>query len=204
MKKTYKHSSEILMDVAQNKTFVNNDLTFRCLFQLFGNRAFGMGLLFFALPSALPLSTIPGVAFAFSLPIIMFSFQIIADKQTLWLPKIIADRTIEHEKIVKIIDTTMPYLIKIERFLKPRLPLMTSRIMNIISGITIFCLALLLILPIPLSNFIFAILIVIFSLGLIEKDGIFILIGYIATFSYLIFIYTFILSAIKIIFRAIL
>ncbi len=200
MKKNYKHASEILMDIAQDKALDNNDLTFRQLLQLFGERAFGMALLFFALPSALPLSTIPGVAFVFSLPIILFSLQMIRGRSTLWLPKVIADHTIQHKKFVKIIHVTVPYLIKVERFLKPRLPMMTSRIMDIINGIIIFCLALLLILPIPFSNFIFATLIVIFSLGFVEKDGIFIALGYISTLCYSAFVYTFILSAIKIIF----
>jgi hypothetical protein len=72
--------------------------------------------------------------------------------------------------------------------------------MEIINGITIFCLALLLILPIPFSNFVFALLIIIFSLGFIGKDGIFIVVGYISTFCYIAFVYTFISSAIKLIF----
>jgi hypothetical protein len=95
---------------------------------------------------------------------------------------------------------TVPYLRKVEQFLHPRLLIMTSPVFGIINGSAIFCLALLLILPIPLSNFIFAILIVIFSLGLVEKDGIFILLGYIGTICYATFVYVFILSAIKIIF----
>lgn len=200
MKKTYKHSSEILMDIAQNKALNDKSLTLQRLVQLLGKRAFGVALLFFALPSALPLSIIPGVSFIFSLPIMIFSLQMILGKNTLWLPKVIAGYTIECEKLVKIILMTVPYLRKVERFLHPRLLIMTSRVFGIINGIAIFCLALLLILPIPLSNFIFAILIVIFSLGLVEKDGIFILVGYIGTICYVTFVYAFTLSAIKIIF----
>lgn len=199
MRKTYKHSSDILMDIAQNKALNDKSLTFQRLVQLLGKRAFGVALLFFSLPSALPLSIIPGVSFVFSLPIMIFSLQMILGKNTLWLPNIIAGYTIEREKLVKIILIAVPYLRKAERFLRPRLLIMTSRVFGIINGIAIFCLALLLTLPIPLSNFIFSILIVIFSLGLVEKDGIFILVGYIGTVCYAAFIYAFILSAIKII-----
>ncbi|WP_339051562.1 exopolysaccharide biosynthesis protein [Rickettsiella endosymbiont of Xylota segnis] len=200
MHKTYKHSSQILIEIARNKHLKNKDLSFAYLLQLMGKRAFGMGLLLFSLPSALPFSTIPGVAFVFSLPIVLFSLQMMYEKTTLWLPKIIANRTINHKNLSKIIHATVPYLRKIERFLKPRWPFMTSRAMEVSNGITIFCLALLLILPIPLSNFIFALLIIIFSLGIIEKDGIFITLAYVSTLSYLAFVSTFILSAIKIIF----
>lgn len=200
MKKINKHSSEVLIDIVKNKELKNKDLTFHQLLQLLGKRTFGIALLFFALPSILPLAIIPGISFIFSLPIMIFSLQMILGRNTLWLPKIMADYTIEYEKLIKIICVSIPYLIKIERFLKPRLLIMTSRIMESINGIVIFCLALLLILPIPFSNFIFGILIVIFSLGLIEKDGIFILTGYFGTICYITFVYTFILSAIKIIF----
>jgi hypothetical protein len=200
MHKTYQHASKILLEIAENKSLKNKDLSFAYLLQLMGDRAFGMGLLLFALPSALPFSTLPGVAFVFSLPIILFALQMIVGKATLWLPKTIAKRTLQHEKLSKIIHATVPYLLKIERFLKPRLSFMTSRIMEITNGITIFCLALLLILPIPLSNFIFALLIIIFSLGFVEKDGIFIIVAYLCTLGYLAFVYTFILSAINIIF----
>ena len=74
---------------------------------------------------------------------------------------------------------------------------MTSRFMEIINGLVIFCLALLLMLPIPFSNFIFAALLIIFSLGLIENDGLFLVMGYIGTIFYISFIYIFIVAVIK-------
>jgi hypothetical protein len=69
--------------------------------------------------------------------------------------------------------------------------------MEIINGSIIFCLAILLMLPIPLSNFIFAGLLIIFSLGLIEKDGLFLAVGYIGAILYVSFIYVFIVAIIK-------
>jgi hypothetical protein len=69
--------------------------------------------------------------------------------------------------------------------------------MEIINGLIIFFLALFLILPIPLSNFIFAILLITFSLGLIEQDGLVITLGYIAALIYFSFIFWFITAAIN-------
>ena len=198
MKKRYNRSSDILLKMLEDKS-QHDDLTFRRILQMLGERAFGMALLFFSLPSALPLSAIPGISFVFSLPVIIFAAQMIFIRKTLWLPKIIAEQTISREKVSKIICTVVPYLVRVEWFLKPRLAFMTSRVMEVINGITIFCLALLLMLPIPFSNFIFSALIIFFSLGLIEKDGIFIAAGYVGTVCYIVFAYTFILSMIKII-----
>lgn len=189
-------SSDVLLEIANHKD-LKGLITYHRVMEVLGDRAFGLIVLFFALPSALPFSTIPGVAVIFSAPIILFSCQMIFARKTLWLPNFIAKRTIQQETISKVISATLPYLTKVESFLKPRWPFMNSRFMEIINGVVICCLALLLMLPIPLSNFIFAGLLVIFSLGLIEKDGLFILLGHIGAILYTSFIYLVITKAIS-------
>jgi hypothetical protein len=185
--KPYKRSSEILAEIPQNKD-LEGHLTYQYILQALGKRAFGMALLFFSLPSILPFSVMPGVSVVFSLPIAIFAFQMIFARKSLWLPKTISNNTISHKKVSKIINGVMPYLIKLELLSKPRWALMTCRIMEIINGIIILCLAILLMLPIPFSNFIFGGSIVIFGLGISEKDGVFVFIGYILFVLYIIFI----------------
>ncbi|AHE66289.1 exopolysaccharide biosynthesis protein [Legionella oakridgensis] len=196
MTKTYRRSSDMLLAIA-NQSDLNREVTYQRILQILGERAFGIILLFFALPSALPFSVIPGISVFFSLPIAILASQMVFARKTLWLPKMLAERTIHYETMTKMIHAAVPYLIKIEYFLKPRWAFMTYRFMEIVNGIIIFCIALLLMLPIPLSNFILATLLIIFSLGLIEKDGLFIVLGYIAAIFYVSFIYLFIMTAIK-------
>lgn len=196
MKENVKRSSDTLLAIVNHKD-LKGELTYQRILQALGERAFGIVLLFFSLPSALPFSAIPGVSVIFSVPILLFAFQMIFARKTMWLPKSIAERTIHQETIAKIIHATVPYLIKIEYFLKPRWAFMTCRFMEIMNGSIIFGLAILLMLPIPLSNFIFASLLIIFSLGLIEKDGVFLAIGYIGVVFYVSFIYVFIVAIIK-------
>lgn len=200
MKKTVKRSSDILVGLADDKKLTRK-LTYRRILQELGERAFGVALLFFALPSALPFSSIPGISAIFSVPILIFAFQMLFARKTLWLPKFIADRPIRHKAISTVIHTFIPYLIKIEYLLKPRWSFMNCRLMEILNGSIIICLAIFLMLPIPFSNFLFAALLIIFSLGLIEKDGIFILLGYVGTILYISFIYLFILKALKYLFN---
>ena|SRR3990167_7543402 len=196
MKKNAIRSSDILLEIAHHKD-LKGEVTYQRILQMLGARAFGVVLLFFALPSALPFSAIPGIAVVFSVPILLFSSQMIFARKTLWLPKIIAERTIHQKTICKVIHATVPYLVKVEYFLKPRWSFMNSRFMEIINGTVILCLAILLMLPIPLSNSIFAGLLIIFSLGLIEKDGVFILLGYAGTILYVSLIYLFIMKTIN-------
>jgi hypothetical protein len=195
MTKQVKHASTTLLELAHDKT-LRGVITYNDLLQALGKQAFGIALLFFALPSILPFSSIPGISFIFSVPIALFALQIMLGRKTLWLPHVLAKRTIHKDTIVKMIHAIHPFLIKIEYLLKPRWPAMTSRLMEIINGLVIFCLAVLLMLPIPLSNFIFAALLIVFSLGLIEKDGIFLVIGYVGTFIYFGFIYALIAAII--------
>lgn len=187
-------SSDILIQIIKNHS--KDELFLGEILSSLGQRTFGLVLIFFSLPAALPFSIIPGISFIFSLPILLVSVQMILARKSLWIPLVIRDHKISTDKVKEIINKTIPYLIKIERLLKPRLVYMSSRIMEIITGTLIMLLALLLMLPIPFSNFIFAALIIVFSLGLIEKDGLFILCGYLATMVYFSVLYLFMHAAI--------
>ncbi|OGT41238.1 MAG: sugar transporter [Gammaproteobacteria bacterium RIFCSPHIGHO2_12_FULL_40_19] len=197
--KKVKRSSDILLEMAHDKK-LDGDLTFHRILQLLGDRAFGLALIFFALPSALPISAIPGISFFFGIPILALSLQMVFMRKTLWLPKRVAQHTIHHKTLVKIVHASTHYLQKMEIFLKPRLVFMTSKYMECINGTVLLALTFLLMLPIPLSNFILASLIIIFSLGLMEKDGVFIIATYVGGIIYVAFIYTVILSVIRAIF----
>jgi hypothetical protein len=191
-----KRSSEILMEIVKNKN-LKKELTYQYILQALGERAFGVAILFFALPSLLPFSAIPGVAVVFSLPIVIFALGMVLGRKSFWLPESLGKKRISHSKISRIISAVLPYIVRLERFSKPRGVFMTYRISEIINGLTILCLAFLLMLPIPFSNFIFGGLLAIFSIGTIEKDGLLIFIGYLCFIAYIFFIYVVALKAIE-------
>lgn len=200
MQKKNKHSSDMLMEILENGKY-NDYLTVQDILQQLGDNVFGVVILLFALPSVLPVTAIPGISFLFSLPILFFALQMVIARKTLWLPNIIAMLKFNYKTIYKIIYISVPYIKRVEHILKPRLPFLTCGFMELINGIVIFCLSLLLTLPIPFSNIILAMLLIVFSLGLIEKDGVFIIFGYITTFLYFNFMFVLILTAIKAIFK---
>ncbi|MDI9817979.1 MULTISPECIES: exopolysaccharide biosynthesis protein [unclassified Legionella] len=165
-------------------------LTYGELVKIFGEQAFGLLIILFALPSALPVSIIPGFSFIFSLPIIFIAFQIIIARQALWLPSRLANRTLDFKKFAEVVNKTVPYLKRIEQLLKPRWLFFTLPIMNRLHGLTMLALSLLLLLPIPFSNFIFASLIILFGLGIAEKDGVILAFSYLAVLLYGLFLVT--------------
>lgn len=187
MTRAYKRSSGILLKIAQAEHMEGN-VTYQGLVNTLGERAFGIVIIFFALPSLLPFSVIPGVAFTFSLPIAFFALQMISQRKSLWLPHVVGRQKVSHQKISVILYTVIPYIVRLENFTKPRWMWMTSPLMEIINGIALLFVTILLMLPIPFSNFIFAGIIVFFGLGFIERDGIYVLIGYMCLCLYILFV----------------
>jgi hypothetical protein len=163
-------------------------LTYGDLVSQFGDQGLGIVTILFALPSALPISAIPGFSFLFGLPIVFVALHLIAGKHILWLPKKLSENTLDRTKLVKIVKKCLPYLLYVERFLKPRLPFFSTPVMERVHGVVLLVLSLLLLLPIPLSNFIFASIIICFGFGIAEKDGFILAIGYLASIIYLVFL----------------
>ncbi len=149
----------------------DSSLTYGALVKDLGDQAYGLILVLFALPSALPISVIPGFSFIFGLPIVFIAIHIIIGHPSLWLPNSLAKQVVDIKKLARVIDKTIPYLMYVERFLKPRWPFFSSPVMERLHGVVLLGLSLLLLLPIPFSNFIFASLIILFGLGLSERDG---------------------------------
>jgi hypothetical protein len=187
--KEVKHISAIFDDIIREKP-TGGPLTFETILKILGNRAFGMALIFFALPTAMPFAIIPGVSFIFSIPITIFAIQILLLRETIWLPNWLGQHVVVEKNVEKVAEKAKPYLIKIEKVLKPRLLLMTSPLMQVLNGLFILMLSFFLMLPIPFSNFVFSGLILLFGFGLVAKDGLFILLGYAGGILYFSLMYT--------------
>jgi hypothetical protein len=179
--------SEILKKLV--KTYQNDStLTFGELIKTLGNRAYGIIIILFALPSALPISAIPGFSFIFGLPIVCVALHLILARPALWMPTALANRKVSMKKLTVIINKSIPYLLMVERLLKERWLFFSSSYLEPVHGIVLLALSLLLLLPIPLSNFIFAALIILFGLGICERDGVVLALAYLSSLLYALFL----------------
>ncbi|MCP5244961.1 MAG: exopolysaccharide biosynthesis protein [Burkholderiales bacterium] len=140
-------------------------------------RGFGVLLAIAALPLCLPVPVPPGYTTFFSIPLFIFSIQMIIGMQAPWLPLWIEKKEIKRTSLEKLIAKASPLLRKIEKRLQPRLTYISVHTWERIIGIFAFVFALSISLPIPLTNFPPGWGILIMSLGLLSKDGITILIG---------------------------
>jgi hypothetical protein len=146
-------------------------------------------LILLSLPFCQPLQ-IPGLSIPFGLIIAFIGLRIAFGKH-LWLPKRILSKTIQSSTLNKIIDKSLWLIKKMKRWTHPRLTWMiTHPVLQVVHGL-IFCalgLCLALPLPIPFTNLASAWSIFIIALGLIEDDGLFILIGYLMALLTLLFL----------------
>lgn len=146
-------------------------------------------LILLSLPFCQPLQ-IPGLSIPFGLIIAFIGIRIAFGKH-IWLPKRILSKTIRSSTLIKIIDKALWLIKKMKRWTHPRMTWMiTHPMMQVVNGL-IFCilgLGLALPLPIPFTNLGTAWSIFLIALGLIEDDGIFILIGYLMALLTLLFL----------------
>lgn len=145
-------------------------IRFRDVFGGLGTRAFGMLLFVATLPAFIP---IPGVGGAVSGPLaILIGAQLLIGLRKPWLPKFIADRGPHRSAMIRFEHMLSPWLRRLERLVKPRLStLLDHRLAGMFSGLLLVLLGLLLALPIPLTNYIFGGLLLLFALALLERDG---------------------------------
>ncbi|KTC94674.1 exopolysaccharide biosynthesis protein [Legionella erythra] len=175
--------SHLLKKIAQAHA-KESRLQFGELVRELGDQAFGLIMILFALPSALPVSAIPGISFIFGLPILFIAIHLLIGRRSLWLPKQLAARSIERGTLLDVVTKTRPYLMYVERLLRPRLTFFSTPLMERVHGAVLLLLSILLLLPIPFSNFIFAALIILFGLGIAERDGLFLVLAYAGTMVY--------------------
>jgi hypothetical protein len=148
-----------------------------------GERAFGALLLVLALPMATPLSAIPGVSSVFGLPMVVICAQLMLGYPRPLLPAALARRTVRRDVLARAVERADPWLVRIERAVHPRLPALTGPMAERAIGAVCTFMATLLALPIPGANQPPALAVTLFAVGLLERDGVFAILGWIAVLA---------------------
>lgn len=132
-------------------------------------------LILFALPNLIP-AGIPGTSAITGLPLVFLTLQMMLGSPV-WLPRFIAGRSFDRAGLVAGVLRVQPHLQKIERVLRPRMIVLSQRPFRRVIGGFGLTLAVLIMLPIPLANFLPALAIIVMGLGLLEEDGVFLMAG---------------------------
>lgn len=144
-------------------------LDFNALLGGLGRRAFGMLLFVAALPAFIPIP----IGGALSGPLVMLiAAQLLIGLRRPWLPRFIATRGPKRQTLARFVHGIDPWLLRLERVARPRLTaLLDYRVSAAFTGLLLLLLGVLLSLPIPLTNYLFGGIILVYALALLERDG---------------------------------
>jgi hypothetical protein len=133
-----------------------------------------------SLPFLIPVS-IPGVSTVFGAAIILVGIAIFLNRLP-WLPKKILDRRLDTAKLVPALEKGVGIVTRIDRLLKPRMSGLTaSSTTNRVNALGITAGGVLLMFPlglVPFSNTLPAVAILLLATGMIQRDGLVVLAGY--------------------------
>lgn len=163
-----------LMEKAVNKSSADRMLIADLIAAMDG-AGFGLAIMIFAFGVTIPLPPpVPGIV---SIPLVIFSLQMLFGYESPKLPKYFANLSIKRQLLATLVRKASPYIRKVEKILKPRLLFMTTSTAERIVGFFIFLFSLFILLPMPLSNFLPGVGILIISFGITGKDGLAVLAG---------------------------
>lgn len=154
----------------------DQDVPVRALSQAMADRSFATFLIITSLMNMLPFP--PGSTLVFGIPIIIVALQMVAGRDSVWLPEFFLKRTIKRETFAKVTTKIVPNLRRIEKWVRPRnWPFTSNKRAERIVGIFAVILGVAVFLPIPLGNWLPALACAICGLALSERDGIWLGIG---------------------------
>lgn len=159
-------TSQILRELAAGPL----DPSLDAVLAAFGRRAFGAALLLAIMPAFLPL---PFGVGAISGPLVsILGLQMLFGRRQPWLPKRWREKTVPRARLDGFNAKMGGVLRWIERLCRPRLNGLATRLgATLFTGAQLVLLGVLLALPIPLTNYPFGLLLVLYALALVERDG---------------------------------
>ncbi|MND88202.1 Exopolysaccharide synthesis, ExoD [compost metagenome] len=150
-------------------------LSLREMVEAFGERGFGALLLVLALMALFPWP--PGGKAVFSAPIILIAAELALQRDRVWLPRWLLKLSVSRDAYRSAARSILPRLRKVERLTRPRWPALTGEIADVVVGGVCILLALMMALPVPFGDALPGLTLALFALGVIQRDGVFIIAG---------------------------
>jgi hypothetical protein len=172
-------TSDVLLRLVRE--FPGERLTMADIVAGLEDRTFGLLMLLLALPNCPPMPGIPFLSTVTGTPLAFFAGQLALGQPMPWLPQRLLRQSLDRAQLLRVLETIAPYIKRVERLLKHRLPwLATGTGERVAAGIAC-ALAVIWALPIPGGNLLPAWAIVFFALGIVERDGVCVMIGGVIT-----------------------
>ncbi len=140
------------------------------------DRAFALLVVLLGLPNCLPMP--PPIPLVCGLLLLLVAVQIAAGMSAPWLPRRLLGQSIRRADVQRAVTRAVPILKRLERWSRPRLSVFETAIGMRGMGVALLALALALIVAAPLIGQIpLGLAVCLVGLGLVERDGIVVLVG---------------------------
>lgn len=154
------------------KTFAERSVRLRELLEVMRGRGYIMLLILLTFPFCTPIP-LPGVSTPFGLVVAFIGFRL-ALLQKPWLPAWLLDKELPARFFPRVLSATRRLARWLERFLKPRLSNMLTwqPVQHIIGMMILICGVLMMLpFPIPFSNGLPAVTVLLLAAAMLEEDG---------------------------------
>lgn len=150
-------------------------MTLGSLAEALKERAFGLMLLALALPCCLPfVYLVPQIV---ALPMLVLTGQMASGRHVPWLPDALRARTVDIDAMRAITARGKRWFGWAERFARPRLLALSGPRASRLVGALLLVPSASILVPLPSTNTVPGIGVAIASIGLIERDGLMVLLG---------------------------
>lgn len=140
------------------------------------DRAYALLVVLLGLPNCLPMP--PPIPLVCGLVLAFVAAQMLAGRATPWLPKTLLAKSIGQVELARAVSRALPALTRLERISRPRLTVLGGAAAIPVLGLLILVLALGLIVAAPFIGQIpLGLSVCLVGLGLVERDGLFIIAG---------------------------
>jgi len=156
-------------------------VTLRELLALIGEQGLLLFCMILVVPFLFPVS-IPGVSTVFGLVIILIGLGVTLNRLP-WMPEVLLKRTFETQTLAPTFRSGAQRFAFLDRILRPRLSALTGNLLiDRLNGLMLTFAGVLLIFPlglIPFSNTLPGVAVLFLAAGLLQRDGLMILLGYV-------------------------
>jgi len=159
--------SELVTGIARD--WPTDRVTLGDLMEALGARGYGVLIVLFALPNLLPVY-IPGLSPIFGVPLLIICAQLAYGLPTPKLPALLTRRSMRRADLRLIAAKALPWLQRVERYVKPRPSWLTSRTGERMMGAYGVFLAAIVCVPLPFTNGPPSLACMIMAIGLMEED----------------------------------
>ena len=155
---------EMLENASGDRVFM------RQFFECFREKGFGILLMMFALPSALPVPA-PGYSIPFGIILALLAGQLILGRKIPWLPEWVLRISFKRSFMEKVVPAGIAFLTRTETLVRPRFQWFSGRLLQLLPALIVIVMASFMMIPIPGTNTAPAMVIFLIGLGLSQNDG---------------------------------